>query len=143
MARILRIILAVIGGFVLGSVVNMALISVSGFVIPPPPGADTSTIEGLRASLAMFEPRHFVFPFLAHALGTLVGAAAARWLTPGDARGPAWAVGALFLLGGTVNAFMLPGPLWFTVLDLLAYGPMAWLGMRATERLAPRAAMPA
>ena len=68
MPKFLRIVLAVVAGLVLGSVVNMALIMVSGKVIPPPAGADVSTMEGLKASLHLFEARHFVFPFLAHAL---------------------------------------------------------------------------
>ena len=51
----------------------MGLIMLSGKVIPPPAGSDVATMEGLKASLHLFEPKHFVFPFLAHALGTLVG----------------------------------------------------------------------
>jgi hypothetical protein len=58
----------------LGSIVNMALIMLSGKVIPPPTGADVTTMEGLRAALHLFEPKHFIFPFLAHAVGTFVGA---------------------------------------------------------------------
>lgn len=135
---VLRIILAVVAGFVAGSVMNMSLIMVSGMVIPPPAGADVTTMEGLKASLHLFEPRHFVFPFLAHALGTLVGAAVATLLTPTRKFGPALAVGVLFLCGGIANVFMLPGPTWFNTVDLLlAYLPCAWLGHRLVARHAP------
>jgi hypothetical protein len=38
-------------------------------------------------------------------------------------------IGAFFLAGGIVNAFMLPAPVWFIVVDLAgAYIPMAWIG---------------
>jgi hypothetical protein len=38
-------------------------------------------------------------------------------------------IGAFFLIGGAMMVFMLPSPLWFSVVDLaLAYFPMAWLG---------------
>lgn len=48
----------------------------------------------------------------------------------------AFVVGAFFLLGGLVNTFMLPAPLWFGVLDLLcAYLPMAWIGGSLGRRL--------
>lgn len=47
MNPILRNILAVIAGIVIGSVVNMSLITISGSVIPPPDGTDLSTQEGL------------------------------------------------------------------------------------------------
>jgi hypothetical protein len=136
MSKFLRMLLAVVAGFVIGSVVNMALITVSGKVIPPPAGADVTSFEGLKASLHLFEARHFVFPFLAHALGTLVGACVAGWLAPGRAPGPAYTVGGLFLLGGIANAFMLPAPAWFVAVDLLlAYVPAAWLGRALAQRL--------
>ena len=136
MSKVLRVILAVVVGFVAGSVVNMALITFSGKVIPPPTGADVTTMEGLKASLHLFEPRHFIFPFLAHALGTLVGALVACWLTPGKSPVPAYIVGVLFLLGGIANTFMLPAPGWFIATDLLlAYLPAAWLGQALAKRI--------
>lgn len=137
MKRILRLVLAVVVGFVAGSVVNMALIVAGGALVPPPAGTDTSTMEGLQAALPLFGPEHFLFPFLAHALGTLAGALVATWLAPERSAGPAWTVGALFLLGGTLNAFLLPAPAWFIAADLLlAYLPMAWLGQRLASRRA-------
>lgn len=127
----LRLILAVVAGFVIGSSVNMALVSISAGVIAPPAGASGATMEGLRAAMPLFEPKHFVFPFLAHALGTLVGAAFAAWLAPRRKLACAMAVGALFFLGGVAAAAMLPAPLWFEALDLAAaYFPMAWLGWK-------------
>ena len=139
MPRFLRMLLAVVVGFVLGSVVNMALIAVSGKVIPPPAGADVTTMEGLKASLHLFEARHFIFPFLAHALGTLVGALVACWLAPGKSSSAAYIVGGLFLLGGIANTFMLPAPAWFVAVDLLlAYLPAAWLGQALAKGLSGR-----
>ncbi|PZQ23179.1 MAG: hypothetical protein DI562_19005 [Stenotrophomonas acidaminiphila] len=131
MKRVFRLILAVVVGVVVGSVANMALITLGGHVIPPPAGVDTTTTEGLKAAMPLFEPRHFLFPFLAHAVGTLVGALVATLITPGRTRGPAWVVGACFLLGGIAAVALLPSPVWFTAADLvLAYLPMAWLGHR-------------
>lgn len=134
MPRALRLIAAAIAGVVLGSVVNMGLVMVSGSVIPPPAGVDVTSMEGLKASLHLFEPKHYLFPFLAHAFGTLVGAMVATVLAPGRTPGPALAVGVLFLLGGIINAILLPAALWFIVVDLvLAYLPAAWLGHRLTK----------
>ena len=129
MPKTIRLILATLAGFVIGSLVNMGLITLSGHAIPPPVGADVTTTEGLKASLHLFEPRHFIFPFIAHALGTLVGAYVATLLAPGRTSGPAWVVGALFLLGGIAAVAMLPAPVWFSAVDLVfAYLPAAWLG---------------
>jgi hypothetical protein len=138
MNRTVRLVVAAVAGVVLGSAVNMGLVHLGGAVIPAPAGADTTTVEGLKASLHLFEPKHFIFPFLAHSLGALVGAALATLLAPGRSRGPAWAVGVFFLLGGVASVFLLPGPVWFAATDLLlAYLPSAWLGHWLVARVAP------
>ena len=128
---ILKLVLAVVLGLVVGSVVNMALVMVSGQVIPPPPGADMTTAEGLRAALPALEPRHFLVPFLAHALGTLAGAFVAAKIAVQRGRPGALIVGTFFFVGGVMAARMIPAPGWFIALDLLcAYFPFAWLGHR-------------
>lgn len=135
MKPVLRNILAVLAGVVVGAVVNGCLIMVSPKVIPPPPGADVTTVEGLKASIHLFEPRHFIFPFLAHALGTLAGACLTAALAVTRKTVLALVVGGVFLVGGVTNALMLPAPLWFIAVDLLgAYLPMGWLGARLAAR---------
>ncbi|MBK6859353.1 MAG: hypothetical protein WBO44_13710 [Saprospiraceae bacterium] len=136
MNPILKNILAVVAGAVIGSVVNMSIIMMSGSVIPPPEGADVTTMEGLKAAMHLFQPKHFLMPFLAHALGTLVGAyIAARFAANNNMRF-ALLIGLIFLAGGIANVMMLPSPLWFTLVDLLgAYIPMAYLGGKFGNRL--------
>ena len=127
----LRNILAVIAGVIVGSIVNMAIVMLSGSVIPPPAGADATTIEGLKASMHLFEPKHFIFPFLAHAIGTLVGAYLAALMAASSKMRFALIIGALFMIGGIINVTMLPSPVWFSVLDIAgAYIPMAYLGWK-------------
>jgi hypothetical protein len=140
MRSVLRIVLAVVLGFVIGSAVNMALVTISGKVIAPPAGANVATMEGLKASMHLFEPKHFLFPFLAHALGTLAGSFIAALLAAAKPHIAAYSVGGLFLLGGIANVFMLPGPAWFNAIDLLlAYLPFAWLGHKLANRVRPAA----
>jgi hypothetical protein len=131
----LRNILAVVAGIAIGSIVNMGLINMSATAIPPPAGADVTTMEGLKASMHLFEPKHFIFPFLAHALGTLVGAAVAARIAASRKFELAIVIGALFLAGGIGSVMMLPSPTWFNVLDLGgAYFPMAWIGWKLATR---------
>jgi hypothetical protein len=131
MNPILRNILAVIVGLLVGSFVNMGLILISGYIIPPPADVDTSTMEGLKATMHLFQPKHFLFPFLAHALGTLVGALIAAKFAANHNMKFALAIGLLFFIGGLANVFMLPSPMWFTLVDLTgAYFPMAYLAGR-------------
>ena len=136
MPKFFRLVLAVVLGFVAGSAVNMALIKLGGRVVPPPAGSDLTTMEGLKAALPLFESKHFLFPFLAHALGTFVGAFIAALLAPGKSVVPAYVVGCMFLTGGVANIVMLPSPLWFSAVDLLlAYLPMAWLAQALVARM--------
>ncbi len=129
MNPIVRNILAVIAGLVVGSAVNMGIIMISGSIIPPPEGADVTTMDGLKASMHLFEPKHFIFPFLAHALGTLVGAIIAALIAATHKMKFALGIGLLFIIGGIINVFTLPSPPWFTILDLAgAYIPMGWIG---------------
>ena len=116
-------------GLVLGSFANMGLVLLGGKLIPPPPGANVLTMEGLKASIHLFQAQHFLFPFLAHAIGTLVAAFIVTWMIPAKKGLFAAIIGACFFLGGLLNAIYIPAPIWFIALDLLcAYFPMAWLG---------------
>jgi len=120
--------IAVIAGFLCGSLLNGGIIMVSGSVIPPPDGADITTMEGLKASMHLFEPKHFLMPFLAHALGTFVGAFLAAKIAASHQMKFALLIGILFLAGGITNVILLPSPLWFSILDIAgAYIPMAYL----------------
>ena len=131
----LKNVLAVIGGVLVGGVVNTALVVVGPLIIPPPAGVDMTTAEGLQAGMPLLQARHFVFPFLAHAVGTLVGAAVTARLAASRHRQLALVVGVVFLLGGVAAARMIPAPAWFVALDLLvAYLPMAWLGAHVARR---------
>ena len=128
MNPIIKNILAVLVGAIAGSAVNMGIIMISSSIIPPPEGVDNTTMEGLKAGIHLFQPKHFVFPFLAHALGTFAGALLAAIIAANRKMLFALVIGGFFLAGGITNILMLPSPIWFTVLDIVgAYIPMAFL----------------
>jgi hypothetical protein len=127
-------IIAVAAGIFTSSIVNMTLIMLSSSVIPLPEGVDPSDMESLKANMANFPAKNFIFPFLAHALGTLVGAFVAVKIAVKNHLQIALIIGAIFLLGGIMMVMDLPAPMWFNVLDLVgAYIPMAWLGWKMAD----------
>lgn len=135
MNPIVKNILAVITGIIIGGALNMGIIMISGKIIPPPEGADLTTMEGLKASMHLLQPKHFIIPFLAHALGTFVGALLTSIIAVKYKMRFALGIGVWFLLGGIVNIFMLPSPAWFTILDLAgAYIPMGYIAGKLAER---------
>lgn len=135
MSPILKNIIAVIAGFLCGSLLNGGIIMISSSVVSPPNGADVTTMEGLKASMHLFEPKHFMMPFLAHALGTFAGAFLATKIAATHQMKIAIGIGILFLAGGITNVILLPSPLWFSILDISgAYLPMAYLAYKLAER---------
>ena len=129
MPPILRNLLAVVAGFLVGSAVNMAIITVGPWVIPLPEGVDMSNIDKFAENLELLQPVHFIAPWLAHALGTLVGACVAAKVAATHKMKFAFGVSLLFLLGGIIMVSMVGGPGWFSFLDLIgAYLPMGYLG---------------
>lgn len=130
-----RNIIAVIAGILAGGVVNMGIITLGPMVIPSPPGADMSTMEGIAAAMPLMQAKHFLVPFLAHALGSFVGALVAALIAISHKMGIALGIGAFTMLGGIYMAYILPAPLWFEAVDLIfAYIPTAWIaGKLATS----------
>jgi len=128
MRLIFKNILAIIIGWFIGSFVNMGLIE-TGHTLIPIEGLNPNDMNALAKVMPTLSAKYFIFPFLAHALGTLVGAIVAGWIAASHKMKFSLVIGALFLLGGIAVSFMLPAPIWFIACDIiLAYIPMAWLG---------------
>lgn len=135
MNPILKNILAVLAGIVVGSIVNMGIIILGPSIIPPPEGVNVQDMESIAANMHLYQPIHFVIPFLAHALGTFVGAFLAAKIAASRKMTFALVIGFFFLLGGIMNIMMLPSPTWFTLLDLIgAYIPMALIGGKIASK---------
>lgn len=134
MILFIRNIASILMGVLLGGLVNMALVLLGPILIPMPYGASAGSMEELAATIHLFEPQNFVFPWLAHALGTLVGAFFAAKSGTSHNMLLAWFVGFIFLIGGVYTAMQLNGPMWFNAIDLIfAYIPMALIGAKLAE----------
>ena len=124
--------LAVLAGIFVGGIVNFGIIILSSSIIPPPNGVDVSNIESIKTNIHLYKPIHFLFPFLAHALGTFSGAVLAIKISKQTKI--AYMVALVFLYGGISMITQVHSPMWFTVLDLgLGYIPMAWLATKISS----------
>ena len=118
-------------GVIVGGAVNGGLVVIGPMIIPPPAGVDMTTVEGTSAGMDLLGPEHFAVPFLAHALGTLVGGLVAYFVAASQKVLAVYFIGVLYLIGGIVASTMIPAPLWFILLDLIVvYLPMAWLAVK-------------
>ena len=136
MKKIIVNIVAVLIGLFAGAMVNGGIINISSKIIPPPIGSNLQTMEGLIKAMPIMEPKHFIMPFLAHALGTFVGAILCSLVARSQKLILALSIGLIFFIGGFTMVFQLPAPLWFDLVDLIfAYFPMAWLGYKIVSKL--------
>ena len=138
MHPILRNILAVMAGLVVGGFVNMGLIILGGKFLPPPVGVDVNDIASINAHIREYSVLQLMAPFIAHAVGVVVGAFLTVKLAASRHLALAFIIGTFFLLGGIMAVSMIPNaPVWFSALDLVvAYLPMAWIGHRLAARSA-------
>ena len=128
MNTIFKNIFAILGGGLIGMVVNMGLIITGNQLIP-----FEDDMNPMNAT--MWEIKYFIFPFFAHAIGTLLGAFVAAKFSASYHMIFAICIGIFFLLGGISMVFILPAPVWFIILDLvIAYIPMSWLGWKMSNK---------
>ena len=136
MPPLLRQILFTLLGIIVGAIANMATLKVGMLIVPFPSGFDPNTPEGIEGAMQQFTIAHFLVPFFAHALGTLLGAfVAAKW-SGTQSRLPALIVAGMFFVGGVLMVLQIPStPVWFMLLDLgLAYFPMGYLAHAITSK---------
>lgn len=130
MNPIVRNIIAVIVGWIAGSIINMSLIQF-GHMILPLDGVDPNDLQALGEAMQAAGFEYFIFPFLAHALGSFAGALVAGLTAVNHKMKFALGVGGFFLLGGIMVSTMIPAPVWFVAVDLIfAYIPTAWIAGR-------------
>ena len=135
MRNFFRNFIALFGGAALGAFANGAIISLQPYILPLPEGVDPNNIESLTLAMETFTWENFIMPFMAHAIGTFVGAYFAVRVARQRQLFKAMAISGIFLLGGIQMVRILPAPLWFEVLDLtLAYLPMGGLAYHFAMR---------
>ena len=119
--------IALILGVVLGSVVNIGLIIISPYFVDFPDNLDPMNAENWSIKL-------FIFPFLAHGIGTLAGAFTASKISKNYHIAIPLTIGFWFLAGGIYMVAIMPAPIWFVFLDIGGcYLPMAWLGWNLSQ----------
>jgi hypothetical protein len=135
-------LLSIFAGMLIGIIVNMGLILIGPSIIPMPDGVIPMDEVSLKEHIHLFETKHFIMPFLAHALGTLVGAFVAVKLcnifnVPKVGLIASIAIGLLFLWGGLETSKSIGASMNAALFDaILAYIPFALGGYFLAKRKA-------
>ena len=133
MGSVVRSTLAVIAGFVVASLVMMAVESLNGRMLYPELGrlaegmTDRDAIRNLMAN-APFGALLVVL--VGWALASLVGGWVTARIATNSPAGHGLVLGALLTLGGIANNLMIPPPIWFWVVGLVVFIPAAYAGAR-------------
>jgi len=136
--KIIRNIIGVIAGVFIGSYINMFIVSIGPTFFPLPEGVNITTEEGLKAGMSLMQPEHFIAPFFAHAIGTLIATFIAALIAVNKRKIITRVISLLYLAGGAYMVAILPSPMWFNLLDLIvAYMPMGMLGYWLATRFVP------
>ena len=124
-----RNIIAFLAGLIIGGLCNYYSLQIFGSIFGVPEGVDPTDIESIKDNMHLYEFKHFLTPFLAHALGSLIAAFVCTKIAAKYHLGLSLGLGLLYLFGGYAMVMSLPSPTWFNVMDLsLAYFPMVYLG---------------
>ncbi len=129
--KALRIIGGLLIGLFVGAMVNGSFIQLGMNIFTLPKGVNFDTPEGMQA-FRNLPLKFYIFPFLAHAIGTLSGCIVALLFVRNQAKWVIYCIGYLFFIGGVMAVDMINAPVWFDILDLsVAYLPMAWLATQS------------
>ena len=114
-------------GIIIGMLVNMGLIVIGGIIFPI-----EQNFEPMNA--ISWDFKYFIFPLLAHSIGTLSGVFIATKLLKNYQIIISSIIGLFFFSGGIYMVLILPAPNWFICLDLIVcYMPMAFLGWKISK----------
>jgi hypothetical protein len=126
----IRNIVAVIAGLVVGMLVNMALVLLNVYVFfPMPPGTDMADPEQFNAYIATLPTAAFFLVLAAHLGQSFVGGWAAARIGSSRPMMLAMIVGVGTLAGGIINMMTVKGPTWMYI-ELPLYLVVAWLAGR-------------
>lgn len=124
-------LIAAFVGLILGTIVNLGLITLGMALFPYPESMDFSSMESVRENMKLLGPQYFLFPLLGHALGAVLGAFIATKLAKENALRISLLIGAFYCLMGMGMILNCGGPTWYIIADLaFAYFPMSLVGYR-------------
>ncbi|MDP9362165.1 MAG: hypothetical protein M3P29_12015 [Acidobacteriota bacterium] len=127
--KAVRYVGAVIAGLIVAFLVVAGAEGIAHKIYPPPPGTDMHDMNQVKAFVATL-PLSALLVVLA---GWLIATFVATWLATKIARNPiaGYVVGALLLCAGIANAFMIPQPVWFSIVSFVIYIGATIIGSRA------------
>ena len=131
----IRNIIALMVAIMAAAMITFLIITFGHAIIPPPDLIDTNDFESIKSNFHLFQTKHFIFPLLAHAMGTLVAAFLVALLAANHQFRLALGIGVLFMLASLWLAFRIGHFNWIGVVEIMQYIPFSILGYRLWRRM--------
>ena len=124
---------AAVTGLVIAFVLIMLIEKLGHFIYPPPADLDFSDPEALRPYIATLPFLALLFPMIAWVVATFAGTVVASKIGTANPKSFGIIVGGLVLAGTIANLVMIPHPLWFSLVSLVAVAASAWIAVRVAS----------
>lgn len=130
-----RNIFSVVLAIGVAAIVGSAIVILGHSIIPVPEGIDTNDIDSLRSNFHLFELKHFLFPLLAHALGTFAAAYVVSRFAGSHHLFLSLGLGIIFMLASLALSFKLGHWPLIGIIDIVQYIPVSFLGYYFGRRI--------
>lgn len=120
-----RNIVAVIVGWIGGSLFNIALVFLNMAIYPVPETFDWADTESVETYFSSLPVMAFIIVLIAHLGQSFIGGYVAARISTNHVMLVAMIVGVITLIGGIVNAMMMPMPTWMMI-EMPLYLVVAW-----------------
>lgn len=131
----LRTILGVIVGALVGGTVVYGWEMLGHTIWPLPPGIDFDNTEQMKTLMAQLPLLAVIWVALGFGVGVFAGSSAANAVAKGNIVA-GWIVAALLFAGAMWSVFAIPHPVWFGPLTVVVCGLGGWLAQRWQGRKA-------
>ncbi|MCG8306272.1 MAG: hypothetical protein MI975_02695 [Cytophagales bacterium] len=128
-------LLYILAGIITGTILIYLVEMLGHLIYPPPEGLDVNDTEALKDIIKDLPTGALLFVLLAYALGSFGGGLISGILSKSSKIINSIIVGAVLMILGFINLFMIPHPVWFSIVSLLLYIPSAYFGGRVSMKL--------
>jgi hypothetical protein len=129
-ADMLRPVLAVVAGVVVGVVLIWVVENIGLYLFPPPPDIDMTDPDSLRTMMQRAPLGALLSVLVGWTLGAFTASLTAIRVSRLGVPWPGWAAAGILLAMSVVNMVMIPHPFWFVAASLLFMSAAGWGGGR-------------
>jgi hypothetical protein len=124
----LRKIIGVVVGIVAAMLIFMVFDKINSVRFPLPANLYPADHEAMTAYVRTLPSSFFITTLIGWALGSFISGVLIRIISKSSEKISAYIAGLFLTTAAIVDIFLLPNPVWFTVIGIVLFIPMTLLG---------------